>query len=119
MDIDQDTEEWLGCPNPLEMYKHHCAMLEDEISALYLQLKKARANIAGLVQVNDALFAGKSEAESSLKKAMADISRQHEETSELGSQVRSLEIVASQRDHLFRENQRILLELSVLRGPQP
>ena len=32
---------------------------------------------------------------------------------------RSVDLVTDQRDHLFRENQRLLLELKVLRGPQP
>lgn len=29
-----------------------------------------------------------------------------------------MKLVAEQRDHLLRESQRILLELSVLRGPR-
>jgi len=34
MNIDEDTSEWLGCPTPLEMYKHQCALLEEEIASL-------------------------------------------------------------------------------------
>lgn len=63
MPIDQDTCEWLGCPTPLEMYKHQCALLEDELTQALAMLKKARANIAGLVQLSDELSTGKASAE--------------------------------------------------------
>jgi hypothetical protein len=49
MNIDEDTSAWLGCPTPLEMYKHQCALLEDELIQPQVMLQKARANIAGLV----------------------------------------------------------------------
>lgn len=73
MNIDEDTCEWLGCPTPLEMYKHHCAMIEDEIADLQVQLRKARANISGLVQMNDVLATGKVKAESALNAALVEL----------------------------------------------
>ncbi|SDT97492.1 hypothetical protein [Pseudomonas yamanorum] len=118
MNIDEDTCEWLGCPTPLEMYKHHAAMLEDEINDLQRHLAKARANIAGLVQMNDTLLIAKARAERSLKDARERLSGVHQEPPETGN-FRPIDLVAGQRDHLLRENQRLLLELSVLRGPQP
>ncbi|MDY7067555.1 hypothetical protein PsexTeo8_40370 [Pseudomonas extremaustralis] len=69
MNIDEDTCEWLNCPTPLEMYKHQCALLEDELTEAQAQLAKAIKNIVGLVQMNDALAAGKSSAETALGKA--------------------------------------------------
>lgn len=119
MNIDEDTCEWLGCPTPLKMYKHHCSMIEDEVAVLQVQLRKARANISGLVQMNDALATGKAVAEAALKKELANIARLNLENSELGGKVRSLELVASQRDYLFRENQRLLMDLSKINEPQP
>lgn len=110
MSIDQDTCDWLGCPTPLEMYKHHCALLEDELNETQVMLRKARANIAGLVQLNDDLANGKASAEAALKKALADVGRLNLDTSEMGAKLRSLELIANQRDHLFRENQRLLME---------
>ena len=118
MPIDQDTCEWLGCPTPLEMYKHQCALLEDELTQTQAMLRKARANVAGLVQLSDDLTTDKSSAEAALKKAMADVARLNIATTEIGVKNRSLEMVAEQRDHLFRENQRLLMELEVLRRPQ-
>jgi hypothetical protein len=117
MNIDEDTCEWLGCPTPLEMYKHHASMLEDEISDLQLHLSKSRANIAGLVQMNDALASGKDKAEKALKAALLELGEVKQASTEPG--ILSMKLVAEQRDYLFRENQRILLELSVLKGPQP
>ena len=86
MNIDQDTCEWLNCPAPLEMYKHQCALLEDELTEAQAQLAKARKNIAGLVQMNDALAVGKASAETALEKALADVGRLHVTTSELGGE---------------------------------
>jgi len=45
MHIDEDSCEWLGFPSPLEMYKHHAALLYDEIAAFHLQLRKAKENV--------------------------------------------------------------------------
>lgn len=110
MNIDDDTSEWLGCPTPLEMYQHQCAMLEDEIASLHQQLRSARENIQGLIQMNDDLVTGKASTEAELKKALADVGRLNHEASELRGKIRSLELVTSQRDYLFRENQRLLME---------
>ena len=110
MNIDEDTSAWLGCPTPLEMYQHQCAMLEDEIASLHQQLRAARENIQGLIQMNDDLSAGKATAELALKKALENIARLNRENSEMGRKIASLDVVADQRDHLFRENQKLLLE---------
>lgn len=116
MNIDQDTCDWLGCPTPLDMYKHQCALLEDELRGTQAQLHKARKNIAGLVQLSDELSTGKAKAEAALKKALADVARLHVTTSELGEKIRSLELVAEQRDYLSRENQRLLMESKLTRS---
>ena len=118
MNIDEDTCEWLGCPTPLEMYKHQCALLEDELTTADRLLSKARANVAGLVQMSDLLATGKAPAETALRDALERISAMGNELPDRGS-FRSVDLVSDQRDHLFRENQRLLLELNVLRGPQP
>lgn len=117
MNIDEDTCQWFGCPTPLEMYEHQCALLEDEIASLRNDLRAPRENIQGLVKMNDDLTTGKSSTEAALAKALANVSRLNHENSELGGKVRSLNAVADQRDHLFRENQRLLMELKVYRQP--
>lgn len=113
-DIDEDTSEWLGCPTPLEMYQHQCALLEDELIQTEAMLRKARANVAGLVQMNDLLATGKAAAETRLREALERASamndREHNNVS-----FRPIDLVTGQRDELLRENQRLLGELRDLR----
>lgn len=113
-DIDEDTSEWLGCPTPLEMYKHQCALLEDELIQTQAMLRKARANVAGLVQMNDALFIAKSRAEWSLRDAVERFSGVSNVPAETGN-FRNIDLITRQRDHLFSENQRLLGELRDLK----
>ena len=42
MNDDEDTLGWLGLPTPLQMYRQHCRLLENEVQELNLQLRKAR-----------------------------------------------------------------------------
>jgi len=119
MEIDEDTCKWLGCSTPLEMYKHQCALLEDEISDLQRQLAKARANVTGLVHMNDLLITGKAAAEEQLRSISSQLSHANVESSEQSKEIMSLKMIASQNSYLRVENQRLLLELTVLRGPQP
>jgi hypothetical protein len=55
---------------------------------------------------------------SQLAATKAEVSRLHGENHELSSQVRSLLLVSDQRDHLFRENQKLLMERKV-KWPAP
>lgn len=114
MEIDEDTCKWLGCPTPLEMYQHQCALLEDELSGTQAQLNKARKNIAGLVQMNDLLATGKAAAEAALAKALERMPAISNEVPDNMS-FRPIDLVTGQRDHLLRENQRLLGELRDLK----
>ncbi|MGY1877822.1 hypothetical protein [Pseudomonas reactans] len=116
MNIDEDTSTWLGCPTPLEMYKHHCALLEDELIQTGAMLRKARANIAGLVQMNDLLATGKASAEAALRGALENASAQINDVPESLS-FRPIDLITQQRDYLFRENQRLLMELKAQQLP--
>lgn len=115
MNIDEDTSTWLGCPTPLEMYQHQCALLEDELIQTEAMLRKARANVAGLVHMNDLLMIGKADAVKRLATAEEKISMLEEQYS--FASVQSVKIITGQRDHLLRENQRLQFELSVYKQP--
>ncbi|MBJ2282294.1 hypothetical protein JFT58_28855 [Pseudomonas sp. MF6767] len=117
MNVDMDTDDWLGCPTPLEMYQHQCSILVDELVETERMLRRARANIAGLVQMNDLLSTEKAKAETELRQAMADLSRANVHASEMSKDIMGLKMIASQNEHLRRENQRLLLELSVYKQP--
>ncbi|OJT30266.1 hypothetical protein BOP96_12510 [Pseudomonas sp. FSL W5-0203] len=117
MNVDMDTDDWLGCPTPLEMYQHQCSILVDELVQTERMLRRARANIAGLVQMNDLLMTGKADAEEKLRYAETELSRLNVEYSERGKEIMSLKMISNQNEHLRRENQRLLLELSVYKQP--
>jgi hypothetical protein len=114
MYIDEDTCEWLGCPTPLEMYKHHCSMIEDEVAELQVQLSKARANISGLVKMNDLLATEKASAEAALRQALERVSTMSDKEP-ANVNFRPIDLVIGQRDYLLRENQRLLAELKSLK----
>lgn len=118
-DIDEDTSAWLGCPTPLEMYQHQCALLEDELIQTEAMLRKARANIAGLVQMNDLLATGKASAEANLRKAVADLSSANVKNSEYSNKIMALMMMSSQNEHLIREKQQLLQELRALKETPP
>ncbi len=82
-------------------------------------LRKARANIVGLVQLCDELTTGKASTELALKKALENIGRLNRENSDMGRKIASLDVVADQRGQQFRENERLLMELTNLKEPQP
>jgi predicted transcriptional regulator len=51
MNIDEDTCGWLGLPTPLEMYRQHCRLLENEIQELNRLLRKAHEDVFGISQM--------------------------------------------------------------------
>ena len=99
----EDTSDWLGCPTELETCRQFLRMYENEVQELTLQMRKARENIFGLVQMH-------ADVSSERDQLRGELNRLNEKNSELSSQVRSLLLVSDQRDHLFRENQRLLKE---------
>ncbi|CRM04662.1 hypothetical protein [Pseudomonas sp. 28 E 9] len=117
MNVDMDTDDWLGCPTPLEMYQHQCSILVDELVETERMLRRARANIAGLVQMNDLLMTGKAEADRQFARVSSELDDLKGSLTEPG--VLSIKLVAGQRDLFMRENQRLLAELRSLKEPQP
>jgi len=49
----EDTSDWLGCPTELETCRYFLRITENEVQELTLQLRKAREDIFGLVQMYD------------------------------------------------------------------
>lgn len=99
----EDTDDWLGLPTPLESCKQHILLLENEVDDLNCQLRKARSDIFGLVQMNDQLADDKSRLAGELKNANTQIARLICEASEMLSRVGGLEHIRHQRDHLLRQ----------------
>ena len=61
MYIDEDTCDWLGLPKTLEMHKQRALLLKNDIQKPFLQLRKAREDIYGLVQMLENAEAVKSQ----------------------------------------------------------
>ena len=114
MNIDEDTSAWFGCPTPLEMYQHQCSLLEDELIQTEAMLRKARANIAGLVQMNDLLATGKASAEAALRDAIERSSAVANDEP-VNVSFRPIDLNTGQRDELLRENHQLLGELRNLK----
>jgi uncharacterized coiled-coil DUF342 family protein len=106
----EDTSDWLGCPTPLETCRHQLRIYENEVEELTLQLRQAREKIFNLVEIHTEVAGERDTLRAQLVAAKAEASRLHGENSELSTKVRSLLLVSDQNDHLFRENQRLLME---------
>ncbi|ALI04561.1 hypothetical protein C1Y08_28675 [Pseudomonas sp. FW306-02-F02-AA] len=63
----EDTSDWLGCPTELETCRHYLHLLENEVQELNLQLRTARENIFGLVQMYTDASAQRDEAMKNLR----------------------------------------------------
>ena len=111
MNIDDDTDWWLGCPTPLDMCKQHALLLENEVQEQSRQLCKARQDIQGLIQMHADALSSKVQVEETLKKAQSEISRLSSEVSALGGQIRSLELIKNQRDIVLHQNQELLRQI--------
>ena len=99
----EDTSDWLGSPTELETCRQYMLMLENEVQELTLQLRKAREDIFGLVQMNGQLSEERSKVKIELSNANAQIADLHSKTSEQGGRIRGLLLVQDQRDHLLRQ----------------
>lgn len=99
----EDTSDWLGSPTELETCRQYMLMLENEVQELTLQLRKAREDIFGLVQMNGQLSNEKSKLKIELGNSNTQIERLRATTSEQDRQVRSLLLIKDQRDYLLRQ----------------
>ena len=79
----EDTSDWLGCPTELETCRYFLRMTENEVQELTLQLRKAREDIFGLVQMHAdaAKECGMLRAE--LAKAKADLADSNRRATEI------------------------------------
>ncbi|WP_223511503.1 hypothetical protein [Pseudomonas sp. GL-B-19] len=95
----EDTSDWLGSPTRLETVKHYASMLEEDLQALKRELRAAKENITGLVEVNDQLSADLTKARTWLANREAETTVQLGEiqrltfiNDQLEKQVRALSI---------------------------
>lgn len=101
MNIDEDTCGWLGIPTPLEMHKQHARLLENEIQELNLQLRKARADIFGLVEMLAEAQAKKDEFAGYLKQRGAEAAAMRKQINDLKTSSRADQRRADQLKELL------------------
>jgi hypothetical protein len=69
----EDTSDWLGCPTELETCRYFLRITENEVQELTLQLRKAREDIFGLVQMHADVTKECGVLRAELLKARADL----------------------------------------------
>ncbi|TBN49193.1 hypothetical protein [Pseudomonas sp. BGI-2] len=69
----EDTSDWLGCPTELETCRYFLRITENEVQELTLQLRKAREDIFGLVQMHADVTKECGALRADLLKAKADL----------------------------------------------
>ncbi|MGN8030866.1 hypothetical protein ACTJKS_14825 [Pseudomonas sp. 22189] len=106
----EDTDDWLGCPTPLETCRQQLALYENEFEELNLQLRQAREQIFKLVEMNTEIGNDRDTFRKQLLAAQANVNRLQSQTTVLSSQLRVLNDIKYQNTHLFQENQRLLRE---------
>jgi predicted nucleic acid-binding Zn-ribbon protein len=70
----EDTSDWLGCPTELETCRYFLRMTENEVQELTLQLRKAREDIFGLVQMHADVSKERDQLRVELNRARAEAS---------------------------------------------
>lgn len=111
-----DQIDWLKCLILLrKTYRQFLRMYENEVQELnlqlQLQLRKAREDIFGLVQMHAEVSKERDQLRVELAKAKAEVLRLQGQTTEMSGKLRGLANVTAQNQHLFNENQRLLSEL--------
>jgi predicted RNase H-like nuclease (RuvC/YqgF family) len=109
----EDTDDWLGNPEPLETCRHQLRMYENEFEALTLQLARALENVQGLVQVNDAITQELDSLRSQLTVAKAETADASRRASEI--EIRSNWILMAKDKHISELDTR----LKALKGESP
>lgn len=98
----EDTSDWLGSPTRLETVKHYASMLEEDIQAMKRELRAARENITGLIQMNDQLSAD-------LERKRIWVANLEAETTDQLSEIQRLKRVLDQKEMIIRDLQALKL----------
>lgn len=98
----EDTSHWLGSPSRLETIKHYASMLEEDIQALKRELRAAKENISGLIEMNDQLSAD-------LERKRIWMANLEAETTDQLSEIQSLKRVLDQKEMIIRDLQALKL----------
>ncbi|MFJ2279745.1 hypothetical protein ACIOUG_01235 [Pseudomonas sp. NPDC087803] len=71
----ENTDDWLGCPTPLETCQHQLRLYENEFDELNLQLREARERIFKLVDMHAEAISERDEAKATLREKAAETAK--------------------------------------------
>ncbi|WP_085637846.1 MULTISPECIES: hypothetical protein [unclassified Pseudomonas] len=71
----ENTDDWLGCPTPLETCQHQLKIYENEFEELTLQLRQQRERIFKLVQMHAEAIRQRDEAMATLREKAAETAK--------------------------------------------
>ena len=97
----ENTDDWLGCPSPLETCQHQLRLYENEFEELNLQLRQAREQIFKLVDMHAEAINQRDEARATLREKAA-------ETAKLRKSLYDLDITARGREREVNQLRGIL-----------
>jgi hypothetical protein len=109
----EDTSDWLGCPTELETCRHFLRVTENEVQELTLQLRKAREDIFGLVQMHADAAKECGALRAELLKAKADLADSNRRATEIETKS-NWELMANSR-HISE----LTLRIRELSGEKP
>jgi len=108
-----DTSDWLGCPTELETCRYFLRITENEVQELTLQLRKAREDIFGLVQMHADATKECGALRAELLKAKADLADSNRRATDIETKS-NWELMASSR-HISE----LTLRIRELTGEKP
>ena len=109
----EDTSDWLGCPTELETCRYFLRITENEVQELTLQLRKAREDIFGLVQMHADVTKECGALRAELLKAKADLSDSNRRATDIETKS-NWELMANSR-HISE----LTLRIHELTGEKP
>jgi uncharacterized coiled-coil DUF342 family protein len=109
----EDTSDWLGCPTELETCRHYLRMLENEVQELTLQLRKAREDIFGLVEMHSDVSKERDQLRAELIKTRTDLADSNRRASDIETKS-NWELMANSR-HISE----LTLRIRELTGEKP
>jgi uncharacterized coiled-coil DUF342 family protein len=109
----EETDDWLGCPTPLETCRHQLALYENEFEELNLQLRQARERIFKLVEMHAEVSKECNTLRSRLTAAKAEVAEARRRASDI--QIKSNWELMAKDKHISH----LATEVKTLKGENP
>jgi len=109
----EDTSDWLGCPTELETCRYFLRTYENEVQELTLQMRKAREDIFGLVQMHADVSKERDQLRAALTKAKAELADSNRRATDIETKS-NWELMANSR-HISE----LTLRIRELSGEKP